>query len=114
MIPLTHVDRKSYHSLLNDGKQDLGKLQDRYGAGFAFRLQGILCAMTVRQAARDSHQEGFYVDSAQALYDIVMRYDYGSIFEDNGLDAYKPSKPLLDAMLYSMCQAEMDDYREAS
>ena len=114
MIALTHVDRKSYNSLLRDGKMDTADIRSKYGAGFVFRLQGILCAMTVRQASVDAYQEGFYIDSAQALYEVVQRYGYDSIFEDNGLERIKPGKPMLDAMLFSMCQAETNDYGGAS
>ena len=113
MIALTHVSREAYEGLLEDGKQPLGVLQEMYGAGFFMRLQGVLCAMAVRQCAKDAEEMGCYsCDIPPVLFDLVKRYDYGSIFEDNGLGAYKPGDALLDMMLYSMCQAETQDWRE--
>ena len=112
MIALTHVSREAYASLLEDGKQPLGVLQDRYGAGFVLRLQGVLCAMTVRQCAGDAEEEGFSADTAEELYELVQRFDYGTIFEDNNLEDIKPSKGLLGPMLFSMCQAETEDWEE--
>ena len=110
MMALTHVSREAYASLLEDGKQPLGVLQDRYGAGFILRLQGILCAMAVHQCAEDAEEEGFPAETAEELYELVQRFDYGSIFKDNGFERIKPSEGLLDPMLYSMCQAETEDW----
>lgn len=111
-MALTHVSREAYASLLKDGEQPLGVLQDRYGAGFVLRLQGVLCAMTVRQCAGDAEEEGFSAETAEELYELVQRFDYGSIFEDNDLGQFKPKSVLLDAMLFSMCQAETQDWGE--
>ena len=110
MMALTHISREAYDSLLEDGKHVLLDLQTKYGAGFVIRLQGILCAMTVHQCAGDAEEEGYPHDTADELYEIVQRFDYGSIFEDNGLEHIKPTKALLDPMLYSMCQAETEDW----
>ena len=113
MIALTLVSREAYEGLLEDGKQPLGVLQDRYGAGFFMRLQGILCAMAVRQCAKDAEEMGCYsCDIPPVLFDLVKRFDYGSIFEDNGLEDIKPSNGLLGPMLFSMCQAETEDWEE--
>lgn len=112
MISLTHVSAEAYASLLQDSEHALGVLQERYGAGFFMRLQGILCAMAVHQCAGDAEEEGFPADTAEELYELVQRFDYGSIFEDNHLEAYKPQGPLLDMMLFSMCQAETEDWGE--
>ena len=112
MIALTHVSAEAYASLLQDSEHALGVLQEKYGAGFFMRLQGILCAMAVRQCAEDAEEEGFPAETAEELYELVQRFDYGSIFEDNHLEAYKPKGPLLDMMLFSMCQAETEDWGE--
>lgn len=112
MIPLTTITRGQYESLLEDGRMTLGEISERYGAGWIFRLHGVLCAMAVRQCASDAESEGEHYHAAHGLYDLVVRFRYDTIFEDNGLDWYKPSKPLLDAMMFSMCQAETGDYSQ--
>lgn len=110
MIGLTRVSRRDYESLLMDGKRPVDEIMERYGAGWMFRLQGILCAMAVRQCALDADGEGYSHDTAEELYDLVDMFDYGSIFEDNGMERCKPGPMTLKAMLYSMCQAETGDY----
>lgn len=111
MIALTRISREAYDSLLEDGEQPLGVLQDRYGAGFALRLQGVLCAMAVHQCAKDAEEMGcFSYGLPQDLFDLVKQFGYDTIFEDNGLEKFKPSEGLLDPMLYSMCQAETEDW----
>lgn len=111
MIALTHVGESAYRSLLKDGEFPVQEIYDRYGAGWVFRLQGILCAMAVHQCSEDAKSMNLPVRSADELYDLVSRYDYGSIFEDNNLESIKPGKTTLEMMLYSMCQAETGDYR---
>ncbi len=110
MIALTRISREAYDSLLEDGEQPLGVLQDRYGAGFFMRLQGILCAMAVNQCAQELREHNHGCHYAEQLFEAVKAYEYDTIFEDNGLEDIKPSKGLLDPMLYSMCQAETEDW----
>ena len=113
MIALTHISREAYDSLLEDGEQPLGVLQDRYGAGFVIRLQGVLCAMAVHQCAKDAEEMGcFSYGLPQDLFDLVKQFGYDTIFEDNDLGQFKPKAALLDAMLFSMCQAEVQDWGE--
>ncbi len=110
MIPLTRIDRPAYECLLKDGKMPVQQICDKYGAAWVFRLQGILCAMAVHQCSEDAKTEGIAVSSADELFDLVSRFDYGSIFEENRLGDINPSDVLLRPMLYSMCQAETGDY----
>ena len=110
MIALTHVSAEAYASLLQDSEHALGVLQERYGAGFFMRLQGILCAMAVRQCAEDLVEHRWPAEDAEELFEAVKEFEYDTIFEDNGLEKFKPSKGLLDPMLYSMCQAETEDW----
>lgn len=110
MIALTTVSRRDYEALLKDGEMTVGEISKKYGAGWMFRLQGILCAMAVRQCAIDAETQGAGYDSAEDLMDLVEMFRYDSIFEDNGVEAIKPGPALLKAMLYSMCEAETGDY----
>ena len=110
MIALTHVSAEAYASLLQDSEHALGVLQERYGAGFFMRLQGILCAMAVRQCAEDLVEHRWPAEDAEELFSAVKEFEYDTIFEDNGLEKFKPSEGLLDPMLYSMCQAETEDW----
>ena len=112
MIALTHVSAEAYASLLQDSEHALGVLQERYGAGFFMRLQGILCAMAVRQCAEDLVEHRWPAEDAEELFSAVKEFEYDTIFEDNGLEKFKPTKALLDPMLYSMCQAETEDWGE--
>ena len=112
MIALTHVSAEAYASLLQDSEHALGVLQERYGAGFFMRLQGILCAMAVRQCAEDLVEHRWPAEDAEELFEAVKEFEYDTIFEDNHLEAYKPQGPLLDMMLFSMCQAETEDWGE--
>ena len=110
MIALTHVSRKAYAALLEDGKKTVCEIYDKYGAGWVFRLQGVLCAMAVRQCATDAYDDGIVFHTAIGLYEMVSEFEYGTIFEDNGLEEYKPNPIILESMLYSMCQAETGNY----
>ena len=110
MIALTTVRENDYRALLKEGSRDLSDLPERYGAGWMFRLQGILCATAVRQCAEDAAIEGYGYDNAKELMDLVERFHYDEIFEDNGLERFKPGPTTLKAMLYSMCEAETGDY----
>lgn len=112
MMALTHVSREAYESLLDDGEHALGVLQEMYGAGFFMRLQGILCAMAVRQCAEDLREHNHGCHYAEQLFEAVKAYEYDTIFEDNDLEQFKPKAALLDAMLFSMCQAEVQDWGE--
>ena len=85
MMALTHVSREAYASLLEDGKQPLGVLQDRYGAGFVLRLQGVLCAMTVRQCAGDAEEEGFSAETAEELRRRYPRLNLTTWSKENRL-----------------------------
>lgn len=110
MIALTTVRRNDYKALLKEGSRDLSDLPELYGAGWMFRLQGILCATAVRQCAEDAAIEGYGYDNAKELMELVERFHYDEIFEDNGLERFKPGPTTLKAMLYSMCEAETGDY----
>ena len=111
-MALTHISAEAYASLLQDGEHALGVLQDKYGAGFFMRLQGILCAMAVRQCAEDLVEHRWPAKDADELFEAVKEFGYDTIFEDNDLEQFKPKAALLDAMLFSMCQAETEDWGE--
>lgn len=110
MIGLSNVSRRDYEALLRDGESDVKTITDRYGVGWMFRLQGVLCAMTVRQCARDASAQGIRYDSAEGLMALVETFRYDTIFEDNEMEGIKPGPATLKAMLYSMCEAETGDY----
>lgn len=110
MIPLTNVTRRDYEALLKDGTTDIDAISRKYGAGWPFRLQGVMCAMTVHRCASDASVQGIRVDSADGLMKLVETFRYDSIFEDNGMEDIRPGPETLKAMLYSMCEAETGDY----
>lgn len=110
MMALTTVSRRDYEALLKDGELNVGAISERYGAGWMFRLQGILCAMAVRQCACDAEDQGVGCDSAEDLMSLVEMFHYDSIFEDNGFEDIKPGFATLNSMLFSMCEAETGDY----
>ena len=109
MLALTTVSQAAYKSLLNDGEMEIGEIATKYGAGFPMRIQGILCAM----AAHQCHEETkgiMPIVTAEDLYSLISYYGYDEIFEENDLAQFKPKGALLESMMYSMCQAEMNDY----
>lgn len=112
MLALTHVSKEAYESLLRDGKRPLEDLSEEYGAGYPMRMQGILCAMTVHKCKEDSKEFEAPPLDAMSLYHLVQYFGYDEIFEDNDMGDIKPKPALLEAMLYSMCQAELQDYEE--
>lgn len=112
MLALTHVSKEAYESLLKDGESTVGEISEKYGAGWPMRMQGILCAMCVRQCKEDSEDLEVPPVTADDLYGLVTYFGYDEIFEDNEMEDIKPKPALLEAMLYSMCQAAMQDYGE--
>ena len=112
MLALTHVSKEAYESLLKDGENTIGEISEEYGAGWPMRMQGILCAMCVRQCKEDSKELEAPPLTAEDLFELVQYYGYDEIFEDNGMQELKPKGALLESMLFSMCQAEMQDYGE--
>ena len=112
MLALTHVSKEAYESLLKDGESTVGEISEEYGAGWPMRMQGILCAMCVRQCKEDSEDLEVPPVTADDLYGLVTYFGYDEIFEDNEMENIKPKPALLEAMLYSMCQAELQDYEE--
>lgn len=112
MLALTHVSKEAYESLLRDGKRPLEDLSEEYGAGYPMRMQGILCAMCVHQCNEDAQEFEHIPNNADELYALVEYFGYDEIFEDNEMENIKPKAALLETMLYSMCQAELQDYEE--
>ncbi len=110
MISLTRIDRKSYEVLLKESRMRIEDFADKYGVGWPMRMQGVLCAMTVHDCAKESRRTGHAYETADELYDLVREYGFDEIFEENGMESLKPKEPLLGMMLFSMCQAETGDY----
>lgn len=110
MIGLTRIGRNDYESLLRDGELPIDEIKRKYGAGSIFRLQGILCAVTVHQCAEDAEVVRLDASSAEKLFALVKEYRYDTIFEDNRMENIKPGPTTLGSMLFSMCQAETGDY----
>ena len=110
MIALTRIDRKSYKGLLKDARTPMEENQSKYGAGFLLRLPGIVCALAVHDYAGDNK----HLKTADDLFDAIIAAGFvEDTFTYNGLEKYMPGRPLLEPMIYSMCQAQTGDYGES-
>lgn len=109
-LALTYISKKDYQALLRESKQTVDTIANKYGAGWMFRMQGIVCALAVHSCALEAKSLGMRYRGAMGLYRLVAKYDYGSIFEDNHLEKIKPKDTTLSMMMFSMCQAETGDY----
>lgn len=109
-LALTTVTKSAYRSMLKDAELPMGKIAEKYGAGWVFRMQGIMCAFAVHHCAKDAKGEGIPYKGAMGLYRLVAKFDYGTYFEDNHLENIKPKDATLSMMMFAMCQAETGDY----
>lgn len=98
---------KDYAALLEDTTLTVGEFLETYGHDAPGRIQEVLCALAVHTAREDATIEGYTILTAADLYDIIQTYGYADVFDDVGLERFRPSAADLETLMRRMCEAEL-------